>query len=37
MQRTIEFVIPPEFDGEKLIAFLRGRVGVSVRTLNKLN
>ncbi len=36
MQRTIEFVIPPEFDGEKLIAFLRGRVGVSVRTLNKL-
>ena len=36
MQRELEYVIPPEYGGEKLIAFLRGGVGISVRTLNKL-
>ncbi len=36
MQRELEYVIPPEFDGQKLIAFLRGGVGVSVRTMNRL-
>ena len=36
MRRELIFVIPPEYDGKKLIAFLRGFVGVSVRTAAKL-
>ncbi len=36
MQRSLTFIIPAVFDGKKLIAFLRGQVGVSVRTLAKL-
>lgn len=36
MQRELLFIIPPEYDGKKLIAFLRGHVGVSVRTMAKL-
>ena len=36
MQREITYVIPPEYGGQRLIAFLRGFMGVSVRTLNKL-
>ena len=36
MQREIVYIIPPEYGGKKLIAFLRGAVGVSVRTMAKL-
>ncbi len=36
MPRELTLVIPPEYDGKKLIAFLRGSVGVSCRTLAKL-
>jgi len=36
MSRILEFIIPPEYDGKKLVAFLRGGVKISSRTLTGL-
>lgn len=36
MERRLEFTVPKEYDGKKVIHLLRGHAGVSVRTLNKL-
>ena len=36
MGREMVFTVPPEYGGERLIAFLRGYVGVSARTAAKL-
>lgn len=36
MSRTVEYTVPPECDGEKLIVFLRGYVKISARLLTKL-
>ncbi|MBR3767260.1 MAG: RluA family pseudouridine synthase [Clostridia bacterium] len=36
MPRTINYEIPPELNGEKLIVFLRGHIKISARLLSKL-
>ncbi len=36
MARTLNFVVPSELDGEKLIVFLRGHIKISARLLPKL-
>ena len=36
MERTLELAVPAEFDGKKLLAFLRGGLGMSARTVTKL-
>ncbi len=36
MPRTIEFIVPPEYDGKKALSFLRTRCGVSSRLVGKL-
>ena len=36
MDRILEYVIPTEYDGKKLLAFLRGGLGMSARTVTKL-
>lgn len=36
MSRVIEYIIPKEYSGKKLIAFLRGSVNISSRTLTQL-
>lgn len=36
MSREIEYIIPDEFSGKKLIAFLRGSVNISSRMLTQL-
>lgn len=34
--RAVDFTVPPELDGEKLIVFLRGHIRISARLLPKL-
>ena len=36
MNRKIDYVVPPEFDGEKVNNFLRGGIGISYRTVRSL-
>ena len=36
MKRTIKFTIPEEFDGKKVIAYLRGEAKISARLLKSL-
>ena len=36
MKRTIKFTIPEEFDGKKVIAYLRGEAKISARLLRSL-
>lgn len=36
MSRVIEYIIPDEFSGKKLVAFLRGSVNISSRMLTQL-
>lgn len=36
MGREMVYIVPPEYGGKKLIAFLRGYVGISARTAPKL-
>ncbi len=36
MRRELDYIVPQAYNGEKLISFLRGELGVSVRMLNKL-
>lgn len=35
-ERILQYVIPPEYDGKKLLSFLRGGLGMSARTVTKL-
>ncbi|MBQ7637548.1 MAG: RluA family pseudouridine synthase [Clostridia bacterium] len=36
MSRIVEYTVPPEYSGKKLVAFLRGGVKISSRTLTAL-
>ncbi len=36
MNRKIDYVVPPEYDGEKVNNFLRGGIGISYRTVRSL-
>ena len=36
MNRKIDYIVPPEFDGEKVNNFLRGGIGISYRTVRSL-
>lgn len=36
LNRTISYIIPPEFDGKRVIAFLRGNAGLSYRLVRSL-
>ena len=36
MNRKIDYVVPPKFDGEKVNNFLRGGIGISYRTVRSL-
>ncbi len=36
MNRRIDYIVPPEFDGEKVNNFLRGGIGISYRTVRSL-
>ena len=36
MNRTLQFTVPDNYDGKKLLAFLRGEVGLSHRLVNSL-
>ena len=36
MNRKIDYIVPPEYDGEKVNNFLRGGIGISYRTVRSL-
>lgn len=37
MARRLEYVVPPEYDGKRAVAFLRGHCGFSARLVKKSN
>ena len=36
MARRLEYVVPPEYDGKRAVAFLRGHCGFSARLVKKV-
>ncbi len=36
MDRVLEYTVPPEYNGKKLLGFLRGNLGMSARSVTKL-